>query len=329
APEQVAALIRDSEIKKIDNWKKDYFEKVATQLQVHTKGQLFSKVASLFPNEHPDSRAHCIATYEPITKASIWKGINNLLRIFASSSFSIQVGDELTAWLEEYEHDGYNLLNYFLNEWVHKAIAEDPNGLFVVYPPDYAEENGICPVQWVRSKLIKSRTKDFVSFISEHDSTVEYKYQNSETWTDVYLDPYAAGGMNSRTWTVPTFNQRLEVNVIKEVVHLFTKEGFIVYAQDGEQYETTIYNFADQLTQLPLFPGGGTVSDKADQNLFESFVQPFVPFGNLALIQHRNHRAVDLQFSYPRMSELQVPCDNKGCSGGRVQCPKNTSFPDG
>jgi len=320
--DQVPAMIKASELKTLPHWKKDYFEKIAKALQVHTKGQLFAKVDTLFPNEHPDSKAHCIATYEPITKSAIWKGINNILRIFSSSSFAINVGDDLNKWLEDYETDGHNLLNYFLQEWVHKAIAEDPNGLFVVYPPDYAEQHDFCPVQWVRSSLIKSRDKEFISFVSEADSEVEYQYQNVTHHRNVYLDEKAGGKLNARTWTETTYNERLEVKIIKEVVHLFTKDGFIIYTQkNNDNYDTTVVNFGEPLGQLPVFAGGGPVADKADQALYESFVQPFVPFGNLALLQHRNHRAVDLQFSYPRMSELQVPCDHAGCSGGKVSCP--------
>lgn len=326
---QLPNMIKASETKTLEGWKKDYFEKIAKALQVHTKGQLFTKVDTLFPNEHPDSKAHCLATYEPITKASIWKGINNILRIFSSSSFAINVGDELNDWLADYEHDGHNLLNYFLQEWVHKAVAEDPNGLFVVYPPDYAEEHGFCPVQWVRSDLIKARGKDTISFVSELDSTVEYYYEAGATKREVFYDS-SVENLNARSYTETTYNQRLRVKVIKEVVHMFTLDGFVVYKRtSGNNFDTTIVDFADPLTQLPVFTGGGPVADKADQLLYESFVQPFVPFGNLSLIQHRNHRAVDLQFSYPRMSELQVPCDHKGCSGGRVRCHKSSAYPEG
>jgi hypothetical protein len=329
-PTQVPVLIKTAETKKLEGWKRDYFEKVAKTLQVHTKGQLFAKVDTLFPNEHPDSKAHCIATYEPITKSSIWKGINNLLRIFSSSSFSFEVGEELNEWLEEYEYDGHNLLNYFLNEWVSRAVAEDPNGLFVVYPPDWAEERGICPIQWVRSELIKSRTDDSISFISEMDSQVRYYYENVVTKREVFYDD-SIGKVNARSWTETTYNERLKVKVEKQVVHLFTKDGFIIYRNSGQprEFDIQTVQFAEQMSAVPVFPGGGAVADKADQLLFESFVQAFVPFGNLALLQHRNHRAVDLQFSYPRMMELQVPCDHPKCQAGYMKCAKTAMFPDG
>lgn len=329
APENVPLLIKQSELKRLDRWKKDYFEKIAKSLQVHTKGQLFSKVATLFPNEHPSSRAHCLATYEPITKSAIWKGINNVLRIFSSSSFSINVGDELNDWLEEYEYGGHNILNYFLEMWVHKAIAEDPNGLFVIYPPDWAAEKEICPLQWVRSEFIKSRTRDSISFISEMDSEVEYHYDTTAQKREVFFDE-SIEQLNARTFTETTYNQRLKVKVKKEVIHLFTKDGFLIYNKNGtNNFEITKVDFADALSFIPVFAGGGPVADKADELLFESFVQGFVPFGNLALIQHRNHRAVDLQFSYPRMMELQTPCAHPGCTGGRIKCTKSPEFPQG
>jgi hypothetical protein len=329
-PANVPGLVKNLELKRIETWKRDYFDRVAKNLQVHTKGLLFSKVDTLFPHEHPDSKAHCVATYEPITKGSVWKGINNLLRIFASSSFSINVGEELQQWLKDYEYDGHNLLNYFLEMWVHKAVAEDPNGLFVIYPPDYAEEYNMCPIQWVRSDLIKSRTKDSVAFISEHDSDVTYYYENAVTKREVFVDE-SVNALNAKSCTVTTYNERLKVKVSKEVVHIFTKEGFLIYRTVTEENENnvTIVNFPEDLTSIPVFAGGGPVADKADILLFESFVQAFVPFGNLALLQHRNHRAVDLQFSYPRMSELQTPCDFKGCNAGKVKCRKTPSYPDG
>lgn len=324
APEQVPALIKAAEVKQLHRWKRDYFDKIARMLQVHTKGQLFTKVDTVFPNEHPDSKAHCLNTYEPITKSSIWKGINNLLRIFSSSSFSINVGDQLTQWLDDYETDGHNLLHYFLETWVHKAVAEDPNGIFVVYPPEYSDEMKRCPVQFVRSELLKAFGKlddgtEFVAFVSEQESDVEYHYERLTTKREIFFDP-KIGQFNGREWTETTYNERLKVKIKKEVVHLFTREGFIVYRQDKKNFTWDVYNFADELSLMPLFPGGGPVADTADQPLYESFVSDFVPFGNLALLQHRNHRAVDLNFSYPRMSELQVPCDQPGCTDGRVKC---------
>jgi hypothetical protein len=331
--EQIPVLIKQARERKIEQWKLDYFNRIARDLQVHTKGQLFTKVDTLFPHEHPDSKAHCIATYEPITKSSIWKGINNLSRIFSNSSFSFQVGEELSKWLNDYQHEGQTLLGYFLETWLHKAIAEDPNGLFVVYPPDYAEQHDMCPVQFVRSELIRAMGTapdgtQFVAFASEKDSTVQYNMQHVCTKREVFYDDEVKK-LNARTHTETTYNQRLEIKVVKEVVHLFTAEGFLVYEPDQGRGEIsyTAIDFAERLSAIPVFFGGGNISDRAETPLYESFVGPFIPFGNLALLQHRNHRAVDLQFSYPRMSEIETPCDK--CQGGKVKGRKTATNPTG
>lgn len=325
----ILGLIKQAEHTKLPKWKTDYFKKIAKALQVHTKGQLFTKVDSLFPNEHPDSKDHCLATYEPITQSSIWKGINNLKRIFAHSSVSYEVSPELRDWLMDYRFQGQNLFNHFLDAWVAKAVAEDPNGIFVVYPPDWAAERNICPIQFVRSELIQAINPEAVAFISEDDSEIEYRYEAQTCHRVVYND-VKIGRANSKTFTQTTYNQRLEVKVKKAVVHVMTREGLLIYTRvKGDEFNWEVVDFPETMSALPVFPGGGDVADEADQLLFNSFVGPFIPFGNLALLQHRNHRAVDLQFSYPRMSELQTPCEYKGCVGGIVQCPVTEATPSG
>lgn len=325
--EEIPGLIKKSEEKRVEQWKRDYFEKVCKNLQVHTKGQLFEKVDSLFPNEHPTSKDHAIKTYEPITKGSIWKAINNINRIFSNSSFSITVSDELTKFLSDYEWKGQNLLDIYLEMWINFSLAEDPNGLFVVYPIEYAEERNICPLQFVRSELIRSWTKKQISFVSEIDSSVAYYYETVAQKREVYYDAKVEG-LNARTCTQTTYNQRLRVKIEKEVVHLFTLDGFIIYqSTGGNSFDWTVYQFPQTHSVLAVFPGGGMIVDKADTPIFDSFVSPFNPFGNLALLQHRNHRAVDLMFSYPRLGELETPCDK--CEGGKIKGKKTTRNPNG
>lgn len=331
----IPAIIKRAETRKLERWKQDYYEKVCRELQVHTKGHLFEKVTSLFPNEHPDSRDHCVASYEPITKASIWKGINNLKRIFLHSSFSFNVGEELSEWLRTYTYKGQTLMHYFVEQWVTRGVAEDPNGVFVVYPPEWAEARGWCPIQFVRTELIRSTEEGF-AFTSEEESQIEYYYDVVATKREVFADPELDGRLNARTHTRVTYNHRLRLKVKKAVVHVFTLNGLLVYTREGgNNYDFEVTDFAEALSSLPVFPAGGPVADKADVELYESLVGPFLPFGNLALLQHRNHRAVDLSFSYPRMSELQMPCDYRGCVAGKVtvagqglvDCPRCKATP--
>ena len=332
--ELIPVLIQAARDNQLPRWKLDWFKKVATNLQVHTKGQLFTKVDNLFPHEHPDSKRHCLDTYEPITKGSIWKGINNLSRIFSNSSFSITTGDELRAWLGDYTHEGSNALTIFIDMWISKAVAENPNGLFVVYPPEYAEERSMCPLQFVRSEFRYAEGKlpdgtEYVAFTSEHDSKVQYYVDKTRVKREVFYDK-TIQTLNARETVETTYNERLCVKVVDRVVHLVTRDGILIYRPGQKQaVDFEAYQFEEPLSLLPAFPAGGNVSDRADVPLFESFVSSFQPFGNLALLQHRNHRAVDLQFSYPRMSEIETPCDFDGCAGGFVKCAVSPEFPNG
>lgn len=113
---EIAKLIKEAIKAELPAWKKDYMAKICTNLQVHTKGNLFSKVDTLFPNEHPDSKNHCVNTYEPITKGSIWKSINNINRIFTNSSFSITASDSTLERINDKIFEGQNLFSFLLKD---------------------------------------------------------------------------------------------------------------------------------------------------------------------------------------------------------------------
>ena len=310
---EIAKLLKIAYESKLPQWKLDYMAGICKNLQVHTKGLLFSKVDTLFPHEHPDSKAHCINTYEPITKGSIWKAINNIARIFYSSSFKISASDNTLGFINESKFDGKNLFSFFLKKWNEWAIATDPNALCAVYP----EEAGGDRIRFVRNEHLKMISDEMVVFISEDESQKEYSLKDSVVKREVYYDPKIAGH-NARTTVEKTYNQQLEVKITKAVYHLFTKEYFIRFRQEGSStdFNYEIIPFAKPLKNIPAF-SLSAVRVMLDIN--ESFVSPFIPFGNLALLQHRNHRAVDLMFSYPRMSEIQAPCDNISCMDGMTK----------
>ena len=90
----IAELIQQILAAKMPEWRSNYANQIAYNLQVHTKGLMLDKVTHLNPNEHPDSRKHCIQSYESITKGSMWKAINNVIRVFNNSSYNIQISEK-------------------------------------------------------------------------------------------------------------------------------------------------------------------------------------------------------------------------------------------
>jgi len=314
---QIAELVKLIQESKMPVWWTSYAEQLAYNLQVHTKGLMFDKVTGLYPNEHPDSQRHCINSYESITKGSIWKSINNIIRVFNNSSYNIQISDKTRGVIEEYQESEGNFFSQFLESWIKYAIATDPNGICVTYPLGYTDDL----YRYVCYKDLKLVTDDVLIFISQEESEKKIEMTDREYGKEIFLDyEYAKEGqLNVKHTTTRTFNRRLEVKYINEVYHVFTKTHFIRFHKEKPGDSEFIYKFyqhPNELETLPYFENGGVEIEK---DLHESFVQTFIPFGNLALMSHRNQRATDLMFSYPRMSEVQQPCDE--CQGkGEIPC---------
>lgn len=320
---EIAALVKQIQEEKMPDWWTTYAGQLAYNLQVHTKGLMFDKITGLYPNEHPDSQKHCINSYESITKGSIWKAINNIIRVFNNSSYNIQISEKTKKIIEQYQDSEGSLFSQFLEDWIKNAVAEDPNGICVVYPLDYTQDL----YRYICYKDLIKITDDVLIFVSESESEREYKFKNEEYSKEIFIDyDYKEGyGIpNVRHTTVRTFNRRLETKYLNTVYHVFTKTQFIRFWKekpDDKEFLFKFYKYPKPLETLPYFENGGV---EVEKDLYESFVQPFIPFGNLALMSHRNQRAVDLMFAYPKMSEVQQPCDE--CSGkGETRCIKDGS----
>lgn len=314
---QIAELVKLIQESKMPAWWTDYAKQLAYNLQVHTKGLMFDKVTGLYPNEHPESQKHCINSYESITKGSIWKAINNIIRIFNNSSYNIQISEKTRKIIEQYQDTEGSLFSQFLEDWISYAVATDPNGICVVYPLEYTEDL----YRYVCYKNILKVSDDILIFISEEESETKTEVIDEQYAKEIYIDyEYAKEGQpNVRHTVTKTFNRRLEKKIINPVYHVFTKTHFIKFFKlnnGDKEFQYEFYAHPKELETLPYFENGGV---EIEEDLYESFVHSFIPFGNLALMSHRNHRAVDLMFSYPRMSEVQQPCDT--CKGtGQTSC---------
>jgi hypothetical protein len=314
---QIAELIKLIENAKMPEWWKEYAGQIAYNLQVHTKGLMFDKVTGLYPNENPESQKHCVNSYESITKGSIWKAINNIIRVFNNSSYNLQISDKTKAVVDQYQDKEGSFFSQFLEDWIKNSVATDPNGICVAYPPEYSDDlyRYVC-----HKDIVAFPTDDILIFISELESEKKYEFCDTESTREIFFDyENLDGRANVRHGTVKTYNRRLETKYLNTVYHVFTKTHFIRFfkTEAGQtQWEYEYIAFNKELDTLPYFENGGV---EIEYDVYESFVQSFVPFGNLALMSHRNQRAIDLMFAYPRMSEVQTECDS--CQGqGWVTC---------
>lgn len=322
--ETLAQLVKLIEENKMPQWWLDYAEQLSYNLQVHTKGLMFDKVTGLYPNEHPESQKHCVSSYESITKGSIWKAINNIIRVFNNSSFETAISDKTKEAIEKYQGQEGSLFSQFLEDWIQNAIANDPNGICVAYPPEYTDDL----YRYICYKDIVYIGDDAIIFKSEVESEIKVEMIDTQYAKEIFFDyQYADGAPNVRHSTVKTYNRRLEKKYQRTVFHVFTKTHFVRFFKEDEsdtEYTYEFVKYKNEMDTIPYFNNGGVCVEKVgnyDQGVevYESFVHPFVPFGNLALMSHRNQRATDLLFSYPRMSEVQQPCDNCQATG-EVKC---------
>lgn len=316
--EEIQGIVKLIEEAKMPEWWVSMAKQISDSLQVHTNGHMFDKITGLYPNEHPDSQKHCINSYETITTPSIWKAINNIIRVFNNSSYNIQISEKTRTVIEEYQDSEGSLFSQFLEDWIRYAIAEDPNGICVTYPLTYTDDL----YRYVCYKDLIKVSDNILIFISEVESETKKEIIEFNYCNEVFADyENLNGAPNVRTKAIKTYNPKLETKYVNKVFHVFTKTHFIkVYKTDpGQtQYEYEYIKHPKELETLPYFENGGI---EVEKNVYKSFVQDFVPFGNLALMAHRNQRANDLNFSYPRMSEVQQPCDT--CSGkGETRCIK-------
>lgn len=305
---------------KLPDWQSSLFKRYAEAVQVHSRGEIFCKVDSLFPNEQEDSKKHRILAFESVTEASFGRAANNVNRIFKSSSFTVEASDKTIEASKEHK-EGHNLYNWFLDEWINWAMKEDPNSRIVVYPDEYVKE-GNPRLAFVGSEYIKrlpTRDEECFVFVSECESEVAYELEELKVDRELFYDQSIHGPNIIHKAAKNTFTPKIKGVVKRFVYHAFFKgDGFyrIEQLKKGQGYSVEHYPIKQDF--LPVTDAGGEV-DKKKVN--KSFLHPFVPFGNLALLQHSQHTAVNFTFSFPRMSEIQTPCDDVLCKGtGIIQC---------
>jgi hypothetical protein len=310
---------------KLPEWQKKLFKKYADAVQVHSQGQIFFKLDRMFPNEAPESKDHRILAFESVTEASFGKGVNNINRIFKNTAYSFEASDKTTEQAAQL-FEGDNFFQWFLDEWCTWALKEDANARIAVYPPEYVAE-GYEPICFVASEHLIHCDKEAVVFVSEKESKVRYETEEVKIHTVRFYDQ-SIGRINWRQVQENTFTPKIVSVIEKPVYHAFVAGvGFyrIEQLQNSKtKYQIDFYPFTGDM--IPVTDVGG---EKSSKDVNKSFMNPFVNFGNLALLQHSQHTAVNFTFSFPRMSEIQSPCDDPLCKDGWIDCEITKECPDG
>lgn len=327
--EEIVAFV--SKGLKLPEWQEQLFSKYRKEVRVHSKGELFYKIDRLFPNEHPVSKQHRVLSFESVTKGSFWKAVNNVQQIFQNSSYTATASESTIDFITGDNFEGQNLFSFFLEKWCSTAIPDDPNSLIVVYPFEFMKKGKtFSQVLFIPSEHILFRDAETVVFLSEQESEVKYNLKATRIDTEIVYDQeintlnrvekMAEASRNS-------YSGIIEVEFKKKVYHVFTLDGFYRFEETEQgSNEFFFYSVVHNKNFLPCVSAGGR---DAGKGVFESFFSVFVSFGNLALLQHSQHTAVNFIYSFPRMSEIETPCDAFGCNAGKIMVEISDTYKEG
>jgi|GEM_PF-6962656 len=139
----------------------NYWNKKKLDLQVHTKGKIYEKTLTVFKNEEPAASQFVIGTYEPITKSSIWKGIDNISRIFKNTGFDITTDADTSMFIAN-----SGIKEKIIDNFVNGSMSTDPN----IFAVPYLDQENRWNITFVESNLIKYIDKESIAFIDESSS---------------------------------------------------------------------------------------------------------------------------------------------------------------
>ena len=266
------------------------WEKVMDTMFVHTRGKNPGRILTdRRPNEDPEVQRYRLSIYEPITKGSMNRAIDKLYRMFIGANFSIQVSEELSTYLNDYKFDNQYFYS-FIQKYVVRRMIEDPNGYLIWIPSGPGILDPTIKVD-LKAELVFS---DDIKYVSDEMITWESEEEKS----------------------VIIVNGK---KVLKgEVYYTMTENAFYKHVQYGlgqdKKFELFLI-YEHNMGELPAIVLGG---DLTDEEYFDSYFSPFVPFANEAIRQYSDWQGVMTTSAFPYREEIAENCDAPGCRGGAV-----------
>jgi hypothetical protein len=276
----------------------DYYrewETVRETMFVHTRGKKPGRILTeRRPNEDPEIKRYREMIYEPITKGSIQKAIDKLYRIFQNANFSIQVSDELNAYLSTVKFNE-NFFYSYIQKFVVPRMIEDPNGWIVWIPTGEGLTNPSVKVD-VEPLIIGTEQ-------------IKYLDRYSITWLD-----------NKEKSRIKKSNKYVDEGL---VYYTLTTDAFYKHVQYGDDRKMQFEIIQIYVHNIGKVPGCVLGGDLTPEKYFESYFSAFVPFANEAIRQYSDWQGVMTTSAFPYREEVGETCDAKGCRDGIIYDSEN------
>jgi hypothetical protein len=279
-------------------YRPDYYDEwynVRETMFVHTRGKKPGKILTeRRPNEDPEIKKYREMIYEPITKGSIQKAIDKLYRIFQNANFSIQVSDELNAYLSTVKFNE-NFFYSYIQKFVVPRMIEDPNGWIVWIPTGEGLTNPSVKVD-VEPLIISTEQ-------------IKYLDKNNITWLD-----------EKEKSRIKKSNKIVNEGL---VYYTLTNVGFYKHVQYGDDRKIQFEVIPVYMHNIGKVPGCVLGGDLTPEKYFESYFSAFVPFANEAIRQYSDWQGVMTTSAFPYREEVGETCDAKGCRDGIIYDSEN------
>ena len=279
-------------------YRPDYYYEwsdVRETMFVHTRGKKPGKILTeRRPNEDPEIKKYREMIYEPITKGSIQKAIDKLYRIFQNANFSIQVSDELNAYLSTVKFNE-NFFYSYIQKFVVPRMIEDPNGWIVWIP--------------VGEGLVNPSVKVDVEPLIISTEQIKYIDKNHITWLD-----------EKEKSRIKKSNKYVNEGL---VYYTLTDIGFYKHIQYGDDRKLQFEIIPIYMHNIGKVPGCVLGGDLTPEKYFESYFSAFVPFANEAIRQYSDWQGVMTTSAFPYREEVGETCDAKGCRDGIIYDSEN------
>ena len=290
--EEINILLTDKKYRPdyYDDW-----EDVRETMFVHTRGKKPGRILTeRRPNEDPDIKKYREMIYEPITKGSIQKAIDKLYRIFQNANFSIQVSDELNAYLSTVKFNE-NFFYSYIQKFVVPRMIEDPNGWLVWIPTGEG--------------LVNPSVKVDVEPLIVSTDQIKYLDKNCITWLD-----------QKEKSKIRKSNKLVDEGL---VYYTLTNIGFYKHVQYGDDRKLQFEIIPVYMHNIGKVPGCVLGGDLTPEKYFESYFSAFVPFANEAIRQYSDWQGVMTTSAFPYREEVGETCDAKGCRDGIIYDSEN------
>lgn len=267
----LADLIKSA---KVNDYLKKTYESKRYELQVHTHGLVYDKIITLFENEDPENTKFVLNSYEPITKGSVWRGIDNIYKIFLNAGIKANGDTRSYEALKEID-----FFNKYITNFIYQTTAVDPNSISV----------------WVRN-----------------GEKLENKFINTEDILHISDNDILFRDKSQSQFTIEDDMRRVKTIQYKRGSrYKYTLEK-LIYVSKEEYIEIDRTNLKETVTYselIDIIPYTFTGVDKENKWVYNSPLHSFIPFANRAIMQHRQFFITEVLYGTPRMIEREMACD--------------------